>query len=107
MAQESKEEADLRKRVTRVVNEGGATQREISDAMGVSESWLSRWMSGEKTRGITYDARVRFEAFVNKRTKVWQETQRVTIESSSSAGSGFPATDTGVSPRAPRGRGRS
>lgn len=106
MAQESKEEADLRKRVAFVVNEGGATQREIADVMGVSESWLSRWLSAEKTRGITYTAREKFERFVNKRTKMWQETQRVTT-SSSSAGSGFPATDTGTSSRRSGNRGRS
>lgn len=101
----AKKEDGLRKLVGNLVDQGGATQRELADSMGVSESWLSRWLHGEKTRGMTLEAEERFKAFLNKRTKLYVETQRETIESSSSAGSAFSEADT--SSRRSGGRGRS
>jgi len=52
----------LRKRIARLV-ELGVTQKSLAATMGVSETWLSRWINKTNESHITVDAMDRFNRF--------------------------------------------
>lgn len=91
-------DAALRKHILRVTTKG-VNQKALAASMGVSETWLSRWLRGEKgLRPITVEAMDGFHRYVAELQDVLKETQRATDVAT--AEGGF-LTDTDPKPKQP------
>jgi DNA invertase Pin-like site-specific DNA recombinase len=56
------QESEVRDRVRKLIGEG-VHQKVIASRMGVSESWLSRWLNGLPVRPLTVDAKQAFDHY--------------------------------------------
>lgn len=81
----------------------GVTQRAVADRLGVSESWLSRWLEakpGAKIRPMSLPEKDRLDAYMREAATVFatEETQRPEVtadppRATGTAGSVFHTSD--------------
>lgn len=71
---------EIRQQVSQLVDSLGITQKKLAEKMGITESWLSRWLN-EKREGLVLDvdAMDRFVAYQTELAELFEqikETQR-------------------------------
>ena len=65
----------VRRAITRLVALG-VTQKAIAAKLGVSDTWLSRWLKKEATAALRVPAMDRFYAYVNEIAALTQDIEQ-------------------------------
>lgn len=71
---------EMRQQVSQLIDNLGITQKKLAEKMGITETWLSRWLN-EKREGLVLDvdAMDRFVAYQSELAELFErikETQR-------------------------------